>query len=98
VRELIEQSLNKYVDFIQRFKFPTYPKPDEIIKREYDADSPYEDNFIAIKLDIDQTKNEIKFDVALEQVQAELEVIVDHIVAQSKNLPRPENTIQRSEK
>jgi hypothetical protein len=57
VRELIEQSLNKYVDFIQRFKFPTYPKPDEIIKREYDADSPYEDNFIAIKLDIDASKN-----------------------------------------
>jgi len=98
VRELIEQSLHKYVDFIERFKFPTYPKPDEIIKREYDADSPYEDNFIAIKLDIDQTKNEIKFDVPLEEVQKELELIVDHIVAQSKNLPRPENTIQRSEK
>lgn len=61
VRELIEQSLNKYVDFIQRFKKPKYPFPSEIIQREYDADSPYEDNFIAIKLDIDQTKNEIKF-------------------------------------
>jgi hypothetical protein len=36
--------------------------------------------------------------VPLEEVQNELEVIVDDIVAQSKNLPRPENTIQRSDK
>lgn len=34
----------------------------------------------------------------LSDVQNELEVIVDNIVLQSKNLPRPENTIQRSDK
>lgn len=27
VRELIEQSVDAYVDFIQRFKFKTYPTP-----------------------------------------------------------------------
>lgn len=53
VRELIEQSINKYVEFIQKFKFDAYPTPQEITKREYDADSPYEDNFISIKLVID---------------------------------------------
>ena len=31
VRELIEQSIKAYVDFIQRYKFPKYPRPDEII-------------------------------------------------------------------
>jgi len=41
VRELIEQSVNSYVSFIQRYKFPTYPKPEEIILREYDADTPF---------------------------------------------------------
>jgi hypothetical protein len=46
VRELIEQSVNAYVDFIERFKFKTYPKPQEISLREYDADTPFEDNFI----------------------------------------------------
>lgn len=58
VRELVEQSVNAYVDFIQRFKKDSYPVPDEIILREYDADSPFEDNFISLKLTIDE--NEIK--------------------------------------
>ena len=76
VRELIEQSVNAYVKFIQRYKFPTYPKPDEIIKREYDADSPFEDNFISLKLRIpnadDSSKAgggpKIMFDTPIEQV------------------------------
>ena len=50
MRELIEQSVNSYVDFIQRFKSPNYPSPKEIIHREYDADTPFEDNFIQLKL------------------------------------------------
>jgi len=96
VRELIEQSVNAYVDFIQRYKFPAYPHPDEIIKREYDPDTPFEDNFIALKLKIDG--NKIVFNDSLETVQKELEDIVDNIVKQSSNLPRPENTIARSDK
>jgi hypothetical protein len=54
VRELVEQSVNAYVKFIQTFKKGSYPKPDEIIEREYDADSPFEDNFILLKLIIDE--------------------------------------------
>jgi len=56
VRELIEQSVKAYVEFIQRYKFPQYPKPDDIIQREYDEDTPFEDNFISLKLSIDGTK------------------------------------------
>ena len=56
VRELIEQSVHSYVDFIQRYKFEKYPKPVEIIQREYDADTPFEDNFISLKLSIDGVK------------------------------------------
>jgi len=78
VRELIEQSVNAYVDFIQRYKFPTYPHPDEIIKREYDPETPFEDNFIALKLKIEGTK--IVFNDPLETVQKELEDIIDMIV------------------
>lgn len=60
VRELIEQSVNSYVEFIERFKFKTYPTPQEISLREYDADTPFEDNFITLKLSI--VGNRIDFD------------------------------------
>ena len=104
VRELIEQSVNSYVAFIQRYKFPTYPKPEEIILREYDADTPFEDNFISLKLSIEGSR--IDFESIkqssdtniLDSVQSELEGIVDAIVKRSQNLPRPENTIARSDK
>jgi hypothetical protein len=96
VRELIEQSVDAYVDFIQRFKFDSYPTPNEIIKREYDAETPFEDNFIELKLVINNGK--IEFGNHLEEIQQELEGLVDQIVKQSQNLPRPENTIARSDK
>lgn len=98
VRELIEQSVNSYVDFIQRYKQSQYPTPEEIIQREYDADTPFEDNFIILKLDIDKESNQIVFGSSLEKVQYELENIIDMIVMQSQNLPRPENTISKSDK
>ena len=66
VRELIEQSVNAYVDFIQRYKLDSYPYPEEIIMREYDADTPFEDNFISLKLAIDG--NRIVFSDQLETV------------------------------
>lgn len=78
VRELIEQSVHCYVDFIQRYKADSYPHPDEIIQREYDPDSAFEDNFISLKLKIEGTK--IVFSDQLETVQQELENIVDLIV------------------
>jgi hypothetical protein len=76
-RELVEQSLDKYVNFIQKYKMQYYPSPQEIVEREYDATSPYEHSFIAIKLDIDEDKNKFKFDVPLAEVQNMLVSIVD---------------------
>ena len=75
MRELIEQSVKTYVDFIQRYKFDSYPEPAEIILREYDADTPFEDNFISLKLTIDGSR--IVFSDPLEGVQQELEKILD---------------------
>ena len=99
VRELIEQSVHTYVDFIQRYKSESYPEPDEILQREYDADSPFEDNFISLKLAREENDDaKIVFSDPLDNVQHELEKIVDLIVQQSSNLPRPENTIARSDK
>jgi hypothetical protein len=85
VRELFEQSVNAYVNFIQRYKKDSYPPPDEIIKREYDADTPFEDNFISLKLTIDENESkksnpQIIFSTPLNTVQSELEKIVDLIV------------------
>jgi hypothetical protein len=84
------------VDFIQRFKCTTYPVPDEIIGREYDADTAFEDNFISLKLIIDGQG--IIFADKPEYVQEQLVMIIGMIVNQSQNLPRPENTIARSDK
>lgn len=103
VRELIEQSVHSYVDFIQRYSREGYPEPSEILLREYDADSPFEDNFISLKLQIEDNESKggeprIGFTDPLDNVQLELEKIVDLIVQQSSNLPRPENTIARSDK
>lgn len=97
VRELIEQSVHHYVEFIQRYKKDKYPTPQEIMQREYDPDTPFEENFICIKLDIEGT--DIIFADDLEdRVQQELEHIIDDIVKQSHNLPRPENTIAHGDK
>jgi hypothetical protein len=52
VRELISKSVKAYVDFFRRFKKNKYPSPAEIIKREYDADTAFEDNFLVIKLTV----------------------------------------------
>jgi hypothetical protein len=97
VRELIEQSVKTYVEFIQRYKKDEYPTPFEIIQREYDPDSAFEDSFICVKLTIDG--GEIIFEDPLEEkVQVELEQIIDTIVKQSHNLPRPENSWSRGDK
>lgn len=84
VRELIEQSVKAYVDFIQRYKSESYPEPEEILLREYDADSPFEDNFISLKLTIEENDQKsdrrIVFGDPLDNVQLELEKIVDLIV------------------
>jgi hypothetical protein len=94
--------VNTYVDFIQRFKYKTYPEPAEILLREYDADTPFEDNFISLKLTIDGNKidfekiNSDNSSNILDSVQAELEGIVDSIVKRSQNLQRAEVSLDNS--
>lgn len=96
VRELITKSVNSYVDFFRRFKKDVYPLPDEIVQREYDPDSEFEDNFLVLKLSVENQR--IGFANPLNVVSRDLEKIVELIVSQSQNLPRPENTIARSDK
>lgn len=104
VREIIEQSVKAYVDFIERFKYKSYPKPDEIILREYDADTPFEENFISLKLTIVGKKIDFESikqsndQTILDSVQMELEGIVDAIVKRSQNLPRAETTFTKTDR
>jgi hypothetical protein len=49
------------------------------------------------KIDFESIKQSSDSNI-LDQVQQELEGIVDAIVKRSQNLPRPENTIARSDK
>jgi len=96
VRELITKSIDAYVNFFRRFKKGSYPTPEEIIDREYDADTEFEDSFIVLKLDIEN--HQIGFTDSLNQVGQDLENIIELIVMQSTILPRPEHQIARSDK
>ena len=55
--------------------------------REYDAETPFEDSFISLKLTIKENDGiiepKISFDDSLDNVQMELEKIIDLIVGQS---------------
>jgi dynein heavy chain len=96
MRELIEQSVDKYVAFIQRYSFKEYPSAEEVMAREYDADTPFEDSFLTLRLTI--SDQQITFTDPLDNVHKEMEEIIDSIIKQSNNIPRPENTIARSDK
>jgi len=65
--------------------------------REFDPDTDLEDNFIQLSLNINTT-NQVIFTDPLGEVSNDLLRIVTEIVKQSEYLPRPENTIARSEK
>jgi hypothetical protein len=99
VRELIAKSVTHYVEFFRRFKKPNdvYPTPKEIMTREFDPDAEFEDNFLILKLSTNQT-NQIIFTDLPKSVAEALEGLVSTIVKQSEHIPRPENTIARSEK
>ncbi len=99
VRELIAKSVNAYVEFFRRFRKlgDEYPHPNEIMTREFDPDTELEDNFIILSLNVSNT-NQIVFTDPLSEVKDQLVNIVNEIIKQSEYLPRPENTIARSEK
>lgn len=97
VRELISKSVRAYVEFFRRFRKPEYPSPTEIMAREFDPDTELEDNFLVLKLSTNQT-NQIVFTDLPHLVSEALEGLVKIIVKQSEHIPRPENTIARSEK
>jgi hypothetical protein len=78
VRDLISKSVKSYVDFFRRFKQKSYPTPEEINKREYDPDSPFEDNFLILKLTVEGQK--ITFSDPLNFVQRDLLKIITLIV------------------
>jgi hypothetical protein len=67
---MAERSINKYVEFFQRFKKingEKYPSPEEVIARQYDPDAEFELTFLTLKLIKDN--NGISFDVDIYQVQ-----------------------------
>jgi dynein heavy chain, axonemal len=99
VRSLIQKSVDSYVQFFKRFKKDndSYPTPKEIMSREFDPDTEFEDNFVILKLIVNNT-NQIVFQDMPANVTDSLEGLVNTIVRQSEHIPRPENTIARSEK
>jgi len=68
-----------------------------VIKRKLDASSQIEKSFLLLKLGAE--RDNVMFTDPLHNVQKELVKLIDEIIKQSQNLPRPENIIGgRSEK
>lgn len=57
VRQLIQKSVTAYVEFFRRFRKANdiYPTPVEIMGREFDPDTEFEDNFLILKLAVNNT-------------------------------------------
>ena len=96
VRSLIKKSVEEYVTFLQRYDNEHLPSPFEAMEGAYDPKQPLEDSFLSLRL-IEQ-HSQITFESPLLSIKKILIKIVEDIVKQSQNLPRPENTISRSDK
>lgn len=57
-RELATNSINEYVEFFRRFRKDNkeYPLPEEIIKRKYGPDDPFEKTFLTLKIEVQGTE------------------------------------------
>ena len=87
VRDLVTKSIDSYVDFFERFRDEEYPSPKEIIKREYDPETPFEDNFLTLRLII--SGQNIVFENRLHDVQKELTNVVEQ---NSESVSEPPKT------
>lgn len=98
VRELTTKSIDNYVDFFRRFQKDggKYPSPEEIIAREYDPDTDFEQTFLTLKLQING--NEISFQDLLPNVRDELVKIVSTMVEKINAIPRADTQIANNDK
>jgi hypothetical protein len=96
IRELATKSIDNYVNFFRRFEKKVYPTPEEIIAREYDPDSEFEQTFLTIKLE--SKGGQIQFVDSLELVKDTLVGIVTAMVDKINAIPRADTQIQPNEK
>jgi hypothetical protein len=98
VRELTTKSIDNYVEFFKRFQKDggKYPTPEEIISREYDPDTDFEQTFLILKMHI--AGNEISFQDQLPSVRDELVKIVSTMVERINAIPRADTQINPSDK
>lgn len=102
VRELATKSINSYVEFFRRFKRADgkYPTPQEIVKRDYDPDTPFEQTFLTLKLEIvgKEKEQEIRFEKDLSEVRNKLVEIVDLMIERINRISRADTQIANSSK
>jgi hypothetical protein len=65
-----------------------YPSPEEVIKRRYDPDSPFELTFLTLKLV--KSPEGIQFDVDVMTVLQDLVKIVTLMIEKVNSIPRPD--------
>lgn len=98
VRELTTKSIDNYVEFFRRFQKQAYPLPEEVIKRSYKPDAPFEQTFLTLKLQVLNNGTEIGFQDQLPNVRDELVKIVSTMVEKINAIPRADTQIANNDK
>ena len=92
VRELTSKSIHEYIDFFKKFKREDgkYPSPEDIVKRDYEPDSPFERTFLTLKLEISgkDKDREIRFERHLTEIRDKLVEIIDIMIDRINHIPR----------
>jgi dynein heavy chain len=99
IRQLVTDSLQQFRSFFERFNKPTLNTPEEVVAIEKDARNPIEDVFLHVKLEAQQEGAQIVFaDDLEEKIKSEILKVIDKILHETHDFPRPENHIARSDK
>lgn len=104
-RELATNSINTYVEFFRRFRKADgkYPRPEEIIKRDYGPDDEFEKTFLTLKIEVqpkdgDEKEKIIGFQKKLDLVKQDLVEVVTKMVKAIDQIPRADGQIANSDK
>lgn len=95
VRQLIEKSIQAYVEFIRQFDQKVLNPPDTVVYLEKTYNT-YEKCFLNVR--ISHRRDEIYFMDNMAEVEQKLQLVLDNIRKFSENIPRPENLITKTDK
>ena len=91
MRQLVVVSVNKYYNFIKKFKKKKYIDSVKVFKEQFFAKEFFERSFITICIDITPNTEFFLFTDPLEDIHSKLVGLVETVVSCSFNIERPDN-------